>query len=154
MKCQQECLPAVMNHHLLKVLAKKRVNKKNGWLFNWADEFKEPSRDIYKLSIINNQKIIQGLISLEIKSDHVYMHLVESAPFNKGKTKMYSGVPANLVAFACKLSFQRGHDGNVAFQSKSQLIDHYEKSLGAIHIGNRIMIINTKAAIQLINRYF
>jgi len=82
------------------------------------------------------------------------MHLVESAPFNKGKTKMYSGVPANLVAFACKLSFQRGHDGNVAFQSKSQLIDHYEKSLGAIHIGNRIMIINTKAAIQLINRYF
>jgi len=67
---------------------------------------------------------------------------------------MYSGVPANLVAFACKLSFQRGHDGNVAFQSKSQLIDHYEKSLGAIHIGNRIMIINTKAAIQLINRYF
>lgn len=132
----------------------KLINKKNGWLFNWADEFKEPSRDIYKLSIINNQKIIQGLISLEIKSDHVYMHLVESAPFNKGKTKMYSGVPANLVAFACKLSFQRGHDGNVAFQSKSQLIDHYEKSLGAIHIGNRIMIINTKAAIQLINRYF
>jgi len=24
----------------------KLINKKNGWLFNWADEFKEPSRDI------------------------------------------------------------------------------------------------------------
>jgi hypothetical protein len=42
------------------------------------------------------------------------MYLVESAPFNKGKTKLYSGIPGNLVAFACKLSFQRGHEGNVA----------------------------------------
>jgi hypothetical protein len=132
----------------------KLINKKSGWLFTWKAEFQEPSRDVFKLTIVNNLKIIQGLISLEVKSDHVYMHLVESAPFNKGKTKMYSGVPANLVAYACKLSFQRGHEGNVAFQSKSQLIEHYEKSLGAIHIGNRIMIINTQSALQLINRYF
>jgi len=132
----------------------KLITKKNDWLFNWKDEFIEPAREIYKLTIINNLKIIQGLISLEVKSDHVYMHLVESAPFNKGRSKMYSGVPGNLVAFACKLSFQRGHEGNVSFQSKSQLIDHYEKSLGAIHFGNRIMIINTQAALQLINRYF
>ena len=132
----------------------KLITKKNGWLFNWKDEFIEPAREIYKLTIINNLKIIQGLISLEVKSDCVYMHLVESAPFNKGRSKMYSGVPGNLFAFACKLSFQRGHEGNVSFQSKSQLIDHYEKSLGAIHFGNRIMIINTQAALQLINRYF
>jgi len=26
------------------------------------------------------------------------MHLVESAPFNKGKEKLYSGVPGNLGA--------------------------------------------------------
>ena len=74
------------------------ITKKSGWLFNWKDELKEPSRDVFKLTIVNNIKIIQGLISLEVKSDHVYMHLVESAPFNKGKTKMYTGVPANLVA--------------------------------------------------------
>lgn len=74
---------------------------------------RQPQRDIYKLTIVNNQSIIQGLISLEIKSDHVYMHLVESAPFNKGKLKVYSGVPGNLVAFACKLAFHRGHEGNV-----------------------------------------
>lgn len=132
----------------------KLISKKSGWLFQWKDELQYPSRDVFKLTIVNNVKIIQGLISLEVKSDHVYIHLVESAPFNKGKTKMYSGVPANLVAYACKLSFQRGHAGNVAFQSKSQLIKHYEKSLGAIQIGNRIMIINTHSALQLINRYF
>ena len=82
------------------------------------------------------------------------MHLVESAPFNKGKTKVYSGVPGNLVAFACKLSFQRGHEGNLSFLSKTQLIAHYEKTLGAFHFGGRVMIIETNAALKLINKYF
>jgi hypothetical protein len=132
----------------------KFFTKKNGWLFDWKNELKEPARDIYKLTIVGNPTIIQGLISLEVKIDHVYMHLVESAPFNKGKTKMYSGVPGNLVAFACKLSFQRGHEGNVSFLSKSQLIDHYEKTLGAYHFEGRIMIIETQSALKLIDRYF
>ena len=82
------------------------------------------------------------------------MHLVESAPFNKGSKKVYSGVPGNLVAFACKLSFQRGHLGNVSFISKTQLIDHYIENLGAIHIGRQRMIIETSAALKLIDKYF
>ena len=132
----------------------KTLTKKNGWLFNWKTEFAKKERDIYKLTIINNPSVIQGLISLEVKEDHVYMHLVENAPFNQGKNKMYSGVAGNLVAFACKLSFQRGHEGNIAFISKTQLIEHYVKTLGAIHFGGRLMIIETKAAVKLINRYF
>lgn len=123
-------------------------------MFDWKFEFKQAERDIYKLTIVNNQNIIQGLISLEIKFDHVYMHLVESAPFNKRKSKVYTGVPGNLVAFACKLSFQRGHEGNISFHSKTQLVQHYRDSLGAMHIGGRIMIIDTTAALKLINKYF
>ena len=132
----------------------KTVTKKNNWLFNWKQEFAIPERDVYKLTIVNNSTIIQGLISIEVKSDHVYMHLVESASFNKGKSKVYSGIPGNLVAFACKLSFQRGHEGNVSFLSKTQLVAHYEKTLGAIHFGGRVMIIDTQAALKLINKYF
>jgi hypothetical protein len=132
----------------------KSVTKKSGWQFDWKLELKQPERDVYKLTIVNNQSVIQGLISLEIKSDHVYMHLVESAPFNKGKTKVYAGVPGNLVAFACKLSFQRGHEGNVSFFSKSQLVQHYIDTLGAMHFGGRVMIIDTNAALKLINKYF
>jgi hypothetical protein len=132
----------------------KTVIRKNGWQFDWKSEFKQPEKDVYKLTIVNNQSVIQGLVSLEIKSDHVYMHLVESAPFNKGKTKVYAGVPGNLVAFACKLAFQRGHEGNVSFISKTQLVQHYIDTLGAINIGGRIMIIDTKAALKLINKYF
>ena len=132
----------------------KTVTKKNGWAFDWKDEFKQPERDVYKLTIVNNQTVVQGLIRLEIKSDHVYMHLVESAPFNKGKTKIYSGVPGNLVAFACKLSFQRGHEGNVSFFSKTQLVQHYIDTLGAMHFGRRVMIIDSNAALKLLNKYF
>ena len=132
----------------------KNIAQKEGWQFDWKLELKQPERDVYKLTIVNNQSIIQGLISLEVRSDHVYMHLVESAPFNKGKTKLYSGVPGNLVAFACKLSFQRGHEGNVGFISKSQLIDHYIESLGAEHVGGRLMVIDSMAALKLINKYF
>ena len=82
------------------------------------------------------------------------MHLLESAPFNKGSSKVYAGVPGNLVAFACRLSFQRGFEGNVAFLSKTQLISHYIKTLGAFHIGGRLMIIETNSAQSLIEKYF
>ncbi len=132
----------------------KTTTKQNGWQFDWKEEFKQPERDVYKLTIVNNQSIIQGLISVEIKSDYVYIHLVESAPFNKGKTKIYTGVSGNLVAFACKLSFQRGHEGNVSFLSKTQLIQHYIDTLGALHFGGRVMIIDTNAALKLLNKYF
>jgi len=132
----------------------KLISKRKGWLFNWKEELRFPERDVFKLTIINNQNIIQGLISLEVKIDHVYMHLVESAPFNKGKEKIYSGVPGNLVAFACKVSFQRGHEGNVAFVAKTKLINHYIEILGAIHLGGRLMIIETKGAMKLVNKYY
>ena len=132
----------------------KNITKRKGWLFDWKVEHRQPEREVYKLTIANNPGIVQGLISLEVKTDHVYLHLVESAAFNKGKTKIYAGVPGNLVAFACRLSFQRGNEGNVSFFSKTQLINHYEKTLGAFHFGGRIMIIETNAALRLIDKYF
>ena len=128
--------------------------KKNGWLFNWKLESSFLEREIYKLTIVGNQNIAQGLISLEPKEDHVYMHLIESAPFNRGKDKVYFGVLGNLVAFACKYSFQRGFEGNVGFLSKTRLVEHYADVLGAIHIGRGAMIIEEKAAQKLIQKYY
>ena len=132
----------------------KNITKKNGWRFKWNYEIKQPERDVLKLTIVGNPSIIQGLISLEVKPDHVYMHLIESAAFNIGKHKTYFGVPANLVAYACKLSFQRGGDGYVSFTAKTKLIDHYIKSLGAVHFGGHLMVINTIEALKLIDKYF
>jgi len=132
----------------------KQVTKKKGWNFNWKIEFTDNSKEVYKLTIVNNPEIIQGLLSLTIETDHVLMNLVESAPFNIGKNKLYQGVAGNLVAYACKVSFQHGFDGYVAFTAKTKLIGHYEKTLGAYHIGGQRMIILTQSAELLIEKYF
>ena len=94
------------------------ITKKNGWLFSWKQEFESTEKEIYKLTILHNENIIQGLISISIKTDHVFLNLIESAAFNRGESKLYEGVPGNLVAFACRLSFQRGYEGFVAFHAK------------------------------------
>ena len=139
---------------LLTKIDSKIITKSRGWLFDWKFEFNQPDREVYKLTITENPSIVQGLISLTVKSDHVYMYLLESAPFNIGKNKLYEGVPGNLVAFACKLSFQRGGEGFVSFESKTKLIDHYVKILGAYHFGGHLMVIDTIAAKRLVDKYF
>jgi hypothetical protein len=132
----------------------KQTTNKNGWQFNWKQELSNKSKEVYKLTIVNNLDIIQGLISFTIKSDHIYMNLIESAPFNLGRNKIYEGVAGNLVAFACKVSFQRGFDGFLTFTAKTKLIEHYEKTLGAYHFGNQLMILETKASSILVEKYF
>ena len=72
----------------------KNSTKRNGWLFNWKGEFKLTDRQVFKLTIRNNSEIIQGLLSISDYGDHYYLHLVESAPFNLGKSKLYEGVEA------------------------------------------------------------
>ena len=130
----------------------KSITKSRGWLFDWKYEFNQPDREVYKLTIIDNPDIVQGLISFTVRTDHVYMFLLESAPYNIGKGKLYEGVAGNLVAYACKVSFQRGGEGFVSFESKTKLIDHYVKTLGAYHFGGHLMVIDTIAANKIVDK--
>ncbi len=82
------------------------------------------------------------------------MDLIESAKFNKGKNKLYNGVAGNLVASACKLSFEKSYEGVVSFIAKTQLIRHYEQTLGAKLFGGNRMFIDTKEALILTTKYF
>ncbi len=131
----------------------RQINKTE-WQFKWQEQLKLTDRETYKLVIKDNPKIIQGLISLTDQGDHMHMHLIESAKFNRGKSKIYAGVPGNLVAFACKLSFDKGYDGYLAFDAKTTLIKHYQDTLFATHFRGTKMMIETSAANRLINRYF
>ncbi len=80
--------------------------KKGEWVFNWHNELKDKTKQVYKLATVNNPTIIHGLISLTDKGDPIFMDLIESAKFNKGRNKLYRGVAGNLVAFGCKMSFE------------------------------------------------
>jgi len=47
-----------------------------------------------------------------------------------------------------------GFGGVISFVSKTALISHYEKTLGAVHLGGNIMAILEPNAQSLINNYF
>jgi hypothetical protein len=128
--------------------------KKSEWVFDWRKEVKDETKEVYKLTTSNNPTIIQGLLSIEDKQDHIFMHLIESSKFNKGKNKVYLGVPANLVAFACKISFEKGYQGFLAFDAKTSLIRHYQETLHATHFRGVRMFIESNAAQRLISQYF
>jgi hypothetical protein len=66
----------------------------------------------------------------------------------------YFGVCGNLTAYGCKVSMECGFDGVVAFDPKTALIPHYEKTLGAVLISERRMVIFEDKAKLLIDKYF
>ena len=142
-----EILPASKKDLLL-------LTKSNGWLFNWKNEFADPEKKVYKLVTVENMNIIQGLVSLTVAPDHVFMNLIENAPFNRSRNKIYHGVAGNLVAHACRVSLASGGNGFVSFLSKTKLIPHYTASLGARHEGGQLMVIYPSEAMVLIERYF
>jgi hypothetical protein len=131
-----------------------KVIRQSDWLFDWNLECKSQTNEVYRLTTVNNPTIIQGLLSIEDKEDHIFMHLIESAKFNKGKEKLYLGVPGNLIAYACKISKERGYEGYVAFDSKTVLIAHYKQTLGATHLIRQRMFVDPVAADKLITKYF
>ena len=135
-------------------LEDRKEIKKTDWVFNWQNEFKDKSKQIYKLTTVQNNAIIQGLISITDKGDHIFMDLIESAKFNKGNKKLYKGVAGNLVSFGCKMAFEKNYKGVVSFIAKTQLIEHYRLTLGAKLFGGNRMFIDTKEAFILTNKYF
>jgi hypothetical protein len=132
----------------------KLATKKNNWHFSWKTEFNLDDRIVFKLLKADEPEIIQGLISLSDMDGFVYVHLAESAPMNFGPDKKHEGVGGNLFAFACKRSWDLGNEGFVSYQAKTNLITHYEKVLGAVHIGGHNMIIYPQEALFLIKQYF
>jgi hypothetical protein len=134
-------------------VSKKEINKKD-WLFNWNTELKDTKNEVYKMTTVENKNIIQGLISLSVDEEFVFVNLVENAKFNRGKEKVYVGVGGNLFAFACLKSKELGFDGCISFLSKTSLFEYYGKSLGAIRtIGQRMAILEQDAQV-LIKQYF
>ena len=123
------------------------------WRFNWIEE--QSRSEIYKLIVPARDGTIQGVISLSREADHVFVHLIENHPQNVGRNKLFSGVAGNLFAYAAKLAFDLEHDGFVCFVAKTELIEHYRKTLGATRIGrSQRMFLDTVAAQKLIRSYY
>ena len=84
----------------------------------------------------------------------MFARLFESINFNRTSEEVQLGVPGNLVAFACKLSFAKGNGGYILFESKTKLLVLYRKKLGAHTLSRSVMAIDSEATKKLINRHF
>jgi len=127
-----------------------------GWLFDWADEELRKT-NIYKLLIKGNDTV-QGLVSAEVIRGAVYVHLVESAPHNRGANKKYEGVGGHLFAIAMKLSVVNGFGGYVFFEAKNlELVQHYAEMLGASRLPTRVheyrMEVEVEQSRRIIDEY-
>ena len=142
----------VFNTEVLVANLQDLKKTKKEWHFDWEKELKKGK--VYKLVIEGNLNIVQGLLSLIDQKDHTYVSLVENAPYNIGSNKVYEGVAGNLFAFACKVAFEQGYEGYISFHAKTELIEHYAKSLGANRINSQLMYVDTREATILVNRYF
>ncbi len=128
------------------------IKQLKDWNFNWQKE--RHLYKVYKLVLNKEPSTIQGLISFEIKRGFIYVSLLESSPTNFGKNKRFLGIAGNLMAFACKTSFEAGNEGYVQFIAKTALIEHYKLTLNATVIFGQNMIIETPAAAKLVKQYF
>lgn len=131
------------------------------WEFDWT----KPKREGFAVRAIkaDGDDRIQGMVALkaDAKNYAVVVDIVESAPFNNPhnklfKKKEYAGVGGHLFAEAVRESYKQGFDGYVFFKAKTNLIEHYEKTLGAVLINpkDRIMAIDERAAKKLYDQYF
>jgi len=129
------------------------IQIRSGWTpgFNWNLYLRNEKIEVYKIMVLGSERI-EGAIALEPRGDHVWVHLIEKAPHNRGEVEKYNFVAHHLFAFASKRSFELA-DGFVAFDAKTNLIDHYRKNYGAEPVGSRRMIIPDIAGKHLINVY-
>lgn len=119
--------------------------------FDWTVYFDYRNVEVYKM-VVRGNGVIQGAIALEIKEDHVWIHLIESIP---KKRKELDCIGEHLIAFACKRSMELGFEGAVAFQSKTnkKLMSYYMRVIKAQHLGGGLMIIDESAAERLVMLY-
>lgn len=121
---------------------------KKNFKFNWKQQFQ--LYKVYKLCTDQNPFIIQGLIALEEREGYLFLPLIELAPFNIGKNKLYSRIADLLVAFAIEQSFDKGFDGAVSFIAKSSLVNHYKRRFNAKLITKNYMVIEGNSSRKML----
>lgn len=155
-----EALEAViepMTHKDFKAIKKSRDRFGK---FDWSEYQGE---EVYKLRLKNEETVL-GLICLIDHEDEttnaIEIELLEVSEENIGSGKRLDNIGGCLIAFACRESFKRGHDGFVFLTPKTQLVKHYPLKYGFHHMILRtverpegLMILYEEGSRKLIKKY-
>ena len=128
--------------------------KKAGWNFDWEKPIKD-GYDVYGLTLPGESEP-QALVAFKINKKDLFadLNLLETAPHNYGAKGLYRTTAPRLVAMVAKESFDQGCDGYIKLTAKTNLVEYYNKALGAVQLGStQDMIIDTRAALNLMKKY-
>jgi len=128
--------------------------KRKGWLFDWLVPLKA-GLEVKQLTF-KDDDTIQGLIAFEevAANQAFFVNLVESAPHNRGMDRQYEEVGSHLFAYVAKRAADKGYN-IIYFDTKTLLVSHYSKKLGAKQIGHsRRMYIVGDAFVELIEKFY
>lgn len=148
------------NYEIIKPISRAvaaQMQKYENWKFDWSDPDLQDCQ-IYAL-YVDGSNATQGLIACrEYKSKgstlgYIEVALAESNPKNVGEDGIYKGVGAHLFSIASRLSFDLGYEGYVTFISKTDLVEHYIKTLKAEVLFDRTMQLTSKASKYLVEMY-
>ena len=127
-------------------------NLEGAWKFDWWTETERA--EVFKLIDPGSPKAIYGLIALARRQDHVEVTLLETSLENVGSDKRFERIAGCLLAYAVRLSLSLHFDGCLALESKTDLIDHYEKKYGFSRVGHSSrMLLMPGAAARLVAEY-
>lgn len=78
--------------------------------------------------------------------------LLEVSIANVGKNKMYDNIAGILIAFTCKVAYEKGCFGFVSLVSKTVLREHYTNKYGFLPQG-RHLYSDGANSLKLISNY-
>jgi hypothetical protein len=159
----------VATEELLEAVIERMTNidfkaiKKSRDRFNKFDWSQYQGQEVYKLRLKSDDTIL-GLMTLTDHEDEatkaIEIELLEVGEENIGSEKKLDNIGGCLIAFACRESFKRGHDGVVFLTPKTQLLKHYPLKYGFHHVPlitvqrtEGLMIMNEEGSRKLIKRY-
>lgn len=137
--------------------------KKSKDRFNKFDWNEYQGEEVCKIRL-KNDDVILGLMCLMDHEDEatnaIEIELLEVSEENIGSEKKLDNIGGCLIAFACRESFKRGHDGFVFLTPKTQLLKHYPSKYGFHYMPLRtiqrpegLMILYEEDSRKLIKEY-
>ncbi|GAB5551107.1 MAG: hypothetical protein Sapg2KO_06980 [Saprospiraceae bacterium] len=129
----------------------KLISKSKQYTFEWLEESKN---EVYKIYLKDQNDEILGLMSIVDYPEEyrIHLNLIELSKKNIGQHKEIENIAGCLIAFACKVAFDRDYFGFVSLKPKTKLINLYQQKYGFRAYG-RLLVVEQSSSIELINKY-
>ena len=141
---------------ILKANKKDMPLKKDGWQFNWRELYRDKEAMFYKVVLSNDTKVL-GIVMVSMLSNEIlFMNDIETEPQSVGSEGRYQNIAGSLIAYACRLSFEKGkgnYIGFLVFDSKTKLFNLYKNRYGATPTMGQRMCIEPAQGKKLITEY-